>query len=117
MAAGMSSKAFAGRRYRFLKKVEAAAHKAGLKGGMIRGMNQVSVVDDAGNSYFVTMGRSSMSNGETIISQQVSVKRGSEGKLRSFGSFTWMPYDAPAKPFWDGINKGEFNAASLLEVV
>jgi len=101
MSAGMSDGAFRGRRDRLLRRAIRAAESAGLEATR---QNARAVIRAGGAIVSVGMGRGSMSNGETVLEPFVIVER-SGRKARTFGAFTWMPYDAPARDFWRGLNE------------
>lgn len=100
MAAGMTSGAFRGRRDRLIGRAVRAARAAGLEAER---RNNRAVIRDGETVYSVGMGRGSMSNGETVLERFVIAERA--GKVRSFGGFVWMPYDAPARDFWRALGE------------
>lgn len=112
MARGLSDAAFRGRRNRFLAKVKAAAENAGLATELDRKLGQV-MVSDGGKRFAIYMRHGHMSNGESVIERRVAIRAPGLAE-RNFGSFTWMPYDAPARAFWAGIDKGKFEPAEML---
>lgn len=100
MSAGMSAGAFRGRRDRLLARAIRAAQSAGLEAER---RNNRAVIRTSDGTVSVGMGRGQMSNGETVLEPFVTVER-SGRKARTFGAFTWMPYDSLARDFWRGIN-------------
>ena len=105
----MTAGAFRGRRDRLIARAVRAATAAGLDA---RRANNRAVVRDRDETVLVGMGRSSMSNGETVLEPFVIVERKGKPAV-SFGAFTWMPYDAPAAPFWKALRGGKWDTSTL----